>query len=257
MGCGLIGTAVRLLPACIALIGCIAATGCGWLSTEPEAGFYRAVIEVPGGELPFGLELTEAGSSQTAYVIDGAARVPVERLTARDGELELLLPGAISTLTFTTRGKHLRGTLHLGSQDSFPFSAERDAAFRFFPEALTDNADVAGRWSVTLTQTTTTEVVADLVQSHDQVAGTFYETDTERALTGQIQDDELRLSAFDGSVAILLVARIDATGELQGEYWSSDDGAATLSAYRNPEAIVEAEPVTREETTEIPLFRNF
>jgi hypothetical protein len=249
---------VRFLHACLALLGCIVAAGCDWITTEPQAGFYRAVIEVPGGELPFGLELAAMGSSWTAYLVDGAARVPVERLTSNDGELELVLPGARSTLRFTTRGKHLSGTLLLEAGDSFAFSAERDAAFRFFPEALTDNADAAGRWSLTLTRATTTEAVADLVQSHDQVAGTIYEADSARALTGQIQGEELRLSAFDGSVAILLVARIEATGELKGEYWSSDAGAATLSAYRNPDAVIEAEAVASpEETTEIPLFRNY
>lgn len=249
---------MRSKHACV-LLACLAiAGGCDWIGGEARPGYYRAAIEVPGGDLPFGLELTGEGPAQTVHLIDGTARLPVEKRTRRDAEVELLLPGGQGTLIFTTRGRHLRGKLQLGQASSFAFSAERDVTFRFFPKSHTDNADVAGRWSMVLKRAaTTTEVVADLVQSHDRVAGILHEEDRDRALTGQILDEEVRLSAFDGVVAILLVARVDATGNLEGDYWSSTAGAAKLSAYRNPDAPVEAEPVSAPATIDIPLFRNY
>lgn len=228
--------------------------GCDWLGSEAQPGFYRAVIEVPGGELPFGLELVAGSGSVplSAFLLDGTERLAIERVERRDKTLELVLPGAASTLTFTTRGKHLTGTLKLaaasGTAHEFEFSAERDQGFRFFPEVLTDNADVAGRWSVTIMRTAnaTVELVAEFVQSHDQVAGTFHGDESQQAVTGQVRDEELRLSAFNGRTALLIIANVNDAGELEGNYWSSNTGTAAWQARRNPDAVIETEPVTTE-----------
>lgn len=228
--------------------------GCEWIGREARPGLYRATIETPLGELPFALELSGEGNALAAQLVDGAARVPIERLIRRDEELELLLPGGHSTLTFTARGRRLTGTVDFGQDRTFIFRAERNVPFRFFPEASTDNADVAGRWSMTMTRAATvTELAVDLKQSHDQIAGTLHAQDVDRALTGQIRGEELRLAAFDGGIAILLVASIEADGGLKGDYWSNTEGTATLSAHRSPDTVIEAETVT----TDIPLFRTY
>ncbi len=228
--------------------------GCGWIGSEPQPGIYRGVIEVPGGELPFGLELVAGSESAPlgAYLLDGTARLAIEHVEQREKTLELVLPGAAGTLTFTTRGKHLTGTLKLavnsGLANEFAFSAERDLGYRFFPEVLTDNADVAGRWSVAIMRTanTTVELVAEFVQSHDQVAGTFHGDESQQAVTGQVRDEELRLSAFDGRTALLITASVNDAGELEGNHWSSTTGTAAWQARRNPDAVIETEPVTTE-----------
>jgi len=223
--------------------------GCSWFDAEPEAGFYRATLEVPGGKLPFGLEiLPDAQGNLQAFLIEGGTRLPVTKLTRREREIELLLPGSRNTLTFTARGSELSGTLDLvvgsGERQTLAFRAEHDVAYRFFPEASLDNADVAGRWSATLVRNdgSVRELVANFVQAHDQVAGTLYDGDNQQALTGQIRDEELRLSAFDGRVAILVVATVNDSGELEGDYWSSATGASNWRAWRNPDAVIEAEP---------------
>lgn len=227
-------------------------TGCDWIGSEPQPGFYRAVIEVPGGELPFGLELVAGNESAPlgAFLLDGTERLAIERVEQREKAVELVLPGGASTLTFTTRGKHLTGTLNLavdsGAFNEFAFSAERDLGHRFFPEVLTDNADVAGRWSVAIMRTANAaeELVAEFVQSHDQVAGIFHGEDSRQAVTGQVRDEELRLSAFDGRTAVLITASVNAAGELEGDYWSNSTGPASWRARRNPDAVIETEPAT-------------
>jgi hypothetical protein len=50
--------ALRLIAALVVLAGLIVAvSGCGSRSRELEPGSYRAVLESPGGELPFGLDV--------------------------------------------------------------------------------------------------------------------------------------------------------------------------------------------------------
>ena len=45
---------------------------------------WRAWLDSPGGELPFGLELREAGADLEAFLLNGAERIPVARVE-RDG----------------------------------------------------------------------------------------------------------------------------------------------------------------------------
>lgn len=221
--------------------------GCGYLDTEPQSGIYRAVIEVPGGELPFGLQLEDGGGPEqglSAFILDGPERIEAQSVSRVEKQFVLALPGGKNALTFAARGKKLVGAVRLkreeGSEQEFPFRAELGTSYRFFPESMTDNADVAGRWTLTLMQSPKGKrIVADLMQSHDQIAAVIYGPAGEQKLTGQVQDDEFRLSAFDGSTALLYAATVNDAGDLEGEYWSSLTGASHWTAKRDPDAEIE------------------
>lgn len=234
--------------ACISFV-CVTAmfAGCGYLDTEPQPGIYRAIIKTPVGELPFGLQLEESDGpdSVTGFILNGADRIQLKGVSRAEKRFVMALPRGENTLTFTARRKKLNGTLRLfndGSAHDFPFQAELGTGYRFFAESMTDNADVAGRWSVTIAQSSGSKsFVADLMQSHDQVAAVFYEHAGQQRLTGQVQDDEFRLSSFDGSTALLLTATVNGAGDLEGEFWSSLAGSARWTAKRDPEAELETE----------------
>ncbi len=224
--------------------------GCGYFDSEPQPGIYRAIIESPAGELPFGLQLEDSGDAEagfSAFILNGAERIEVQGVGRAERKLVLTLPGDKSTLTFAAHGKKLVGTVRLAQEDGsgheFPFQAELGKAYRFFPESMTDNADVAGRWSVSIVQPSgNSRLVADLMQSHDQIAAVFYEhSGGQQKLTGQVQDDEFRLAGFDGSTALLYAATVNDAGDLEGEYWSSRTGAAHWIAKRDPDAEIETE----------------
>ena len=57
-------------------------------------------------------------------------------------------------------------------------------------------------------------------------------------LVGEIHNEDLFLSSFDGRTAVLLRATVDGRGALEGEIWSSTTGAARLQAVRNPDAVL-------------------
>ena len=70
----------------IGLLGMVAACG----RNEPEGpplGMYRAVLRLPGGDAPFGLEVAQEQQQYVLYLINGTERTRVSNVKVADGEL--------------------------------------------------------------------------------------------------------------------------------------------------------------------------
>jgi thiol-disulfide isomerase/thioredoxin len=126
-----------------------------------------------------------------------------------------------------------------GAEQVIPFQAQLGASYRFFKEPTPDNADVAGRWEVTFTADDgkMSSGVALFEQQHDRVTGTVMTpTGDHRFLEGQVRGEELWLSTFAGGLVYLYKARVNAKGELEGEYWQGLKSHEKLLAKRNDNA---------------------
>ena len=189
-------------------------------------GTYRAVLPLPGGELPFGLELAANGTKTVGYLLNGKERVPLNEVTLSGAHLEIRMPGYENRLTADTNGDQLMGEVVLskpgGKQQHIALHAQRGQEFRFFEKALADNVDLSGRWAVKFTDDDGKPelAVGEFAQSHDVITGTFLaQTGDHRYLAGQVQGDELYLSTFDGAHAFLYKAKVEADGTLTGDFW--------------------------------------
>ncbi len=58
-----------------------------------KMGTYRVVLQMPGGELPFGLELEAAGFSTVGYLINGQERLLLNEVKIAGSHLEIRMPG--------------------------------------------------------------------------------------------------------------------------------------------------------------------
>src|SRR3954447_25431291 len=70
----------RLLP-CLALLALIQLSGCSSQVSEPTVGQYRAVLELPGGEAPFGLEVARENNAFVLYLQNGNERTRVPEVS--------------------------------------------------------------------------------------------------------------------------------------------------------------------------------
>ena len=233
----------------VSLAALLALGACTKPSRDLQPGSYRATLEVPGGELPFGLDVAKEEKGFVLYLVNGEERVPVTGATVEPGKVSAVLPGSRNTLSATIAGGELRGEVAFagtgGARQALPFKATLGQTWRFFAEALTDNVDVAGRWAVTFTdgQGRTTRGVAELQQKFERVTGSLRLTGGEqRLLTGEVHGDELRLSRFDGAVGHLYHATVNARGELAGECWSLPATRQRFVAVRNPDAVLDPDP---------------
>ncbi|MEP6886325.1 MAG: TlpA disulfide reductase family protein, partial [Gammaproteobacteria bacterium] len=191
-----------------------------------QMGAYRAVLTLPGGELPFGFELEGAGASTVAYLVNGKERVLLNEVTVLGTHLDIRMPGYENRLTADASGGRLVGEVVLskpdGKQQHIALHAQRGQQFRFFEKSAGASADVSGRWAVKFTDDSGKPelAVGEFSQSHDVITGTFLaETGDHRYLAGQVKGDELYLSTFDGAHAFLYKAKVGSDGELTGDFW--------------------------------------
>ena len=217
------------------------AGGCESRSRELQPGSYRAVIKLPGGELPFGLDVAKQGDRNVLFLVNGEERLKVGEVAVFEGQLTATLPGAGNTLTARVAGKRLEGEVSIqrpgGGREALEFRAEFGQAWRFFETPSTDNADVSGRWAVTFVgeQGVQGAAIAEFRQSFERVTGTLSApADGLGVLAGEMHGDELYLSRFDGASATLWRARVADDGALLGEYWSGRTGPQRFRAVRSP-----------------------
>jgi peroxiredoxin len=220
-------------PSRIALTLSVLALGaCHRGAPQPEStalltpGMYRAVLELPAGELPFGLEIEPEGAATVGYLVNGKERVRLSEVTVLGRHLEMRMPGYENRLVADARDGRLLGEVVLskagGNQQHIRLHAQLGQAYRFFEKAGSHPTDVSGRWAVTFTgdDGKPEAAVGEFTQSGDAVSGTFLaETGDHRFLAGQMQGDELYLSTFDGAHAFLYKAKVGSDGALAGDFW--------------------------------------
>src|SRR5271155_1662668 len=146
-------------------------------------GTYRVVLETPGGELPFGLELSQKDGKPVGYLINGQERLLLSDVKITGAHLEIVMPGFLNVLKADATGNELRGEVFLvklnEKNQHVPLRATLGAQYRFFEAPAGDNADVSGRWAVKLIDDKSGEpevAVGEFTQSHDVVSGTILTT---------------------------------------------------------------------------------
>ncbi len=238
-----------LLPGALlstALVGVLALAAC---HRDPapglKLGVYRAVLQVPGGELPFGLELAQEGSATVGYLLNGQERLKLSDVAITGSHLLIRMPGYETRLTADAAGDELQGEVFLdklgGKDQHIPLRARLGEDYRFFAAPQGAATDLSGRWAVNLVDDSGNPEVAvgEFAQSHDAVTGTFLTpTGDQRFLAGQVKGDELFLSTFDGAHVFLYRARIAADGSLAGDYWSGLHYHETWTAKRDAAAAL-------------------
>src|ERR1700722_7181356 len=79
-----------------------------------KPGTYRVVLQLPGGELPFGLDLQREGSGGwVGHLINGPERLELREVTVGGSHLEIKMPGYENHLTADAQGGELQGELVL------------------------------------------------------------------------------------------------------------------------------------------------
>jgi thiol-disulfide isomerase/thioredoxin len=252
--------ASRPAPAAFAIL-LIAAmlVGCARGPQHLAPGPWRAVLELPGGEAPFGLEIEAARPGATGhppvYLLSGANRVRLDEVVVAGNRVTMLMPGFKNRIDATLDGDVLRGTLTVvkarARDQRIPFSARRGPAWGFTPPgapAQAPGGNVAGRWAVTFVEDgEATQGVGEFRQQGNAVTGTFLTpTGDHRYLAGELRAGTLRLSKFEGGSPSLYEARLGEDGTLSGQYWSGLVDRTTFTARRDEAATLgEAENVTQ------------
>src|SRR5882724_36218 len=148
-------------------------------SAGVKLGSYRVVLQTPGGELPFGLDLVQKDSQVVGYLVNGEERLLLSEVNITGQHLEIRMPGYENVLTAEASGDQLQGEIFLvklrDKNQHVPLHATLGESYRFFKSSATDNADLSGRWAVNFIDDSgaSEAAVGEFNQSHDAVSGTF------------------------------------------------------------------------------------
>jgi thiol-disulfide isomerase/thioredoxin len=184
----------------------------------------------------------------------------VDKVKIVNRELTAMFPGYENTLRARMYRDRLEGGVTLikdsGKEQVIPFEAKLGETHRFYKESLTDNADLSGRWDVTLTSDgETTAAVAIFQQNHDRVTGTVMTpTGDHRFLDGQVRGDEAQLSTFAGGLAYLYKFKVNDAGELEGDVWQGLASHSKLKAVRNENATLDGAGPSTQLKQDAPAF---
>ena len=223
-----------------------------------QLGPWRAWLDSPGGELPFGLEFArdERGGLHATILNDPERiEIPIVQLDGRkivlrfddyDSEIRARLSDDDNVL----EGQWFKAGRG-GQMSEMDFHAEAGTFPRFRARGAAQHAStpLEGRWRAAF-ESSDEPAVAEFAEAQDDgVTGTFLTpTGDYRYLAGDYGGARLRLSCFDGSHAFLFTAAAIQHGkgeevaahesELRGDFWSGASWHETWSAVRDPNAAL-------------------
>jgi peroxiredoxin len=214
-----------------------------------KTGTWRGVLTVSGQELPFLLQVEKDSADKTvAYLINGEEKILLDELKITGDSVKIPLHifdadliAQLNDQEDSLTGKWIR--YNLPEPYEVPFKATLGQQYRFSENPAPAALDFSGKWEVLFQHGDGTEekAIGVLKQNQNRVQGTFLSNLGDyRYLDGEVNGNQLRLSAFDGANAYLFNARPGAAGELQGKLYSGKSGISTWTATRNAAAVLPA-----------------
>ncbi len=203
-------------------------------------GLWRGVLNSPGGELPFGIDISKENSVYTAKILNGEERVDTSSVDFENNELTIHFEWFDARLkaTLNNDGSSMTGQWSKTASgkdktSQLPFIATKGYEYRFKQELdASVVTQIKDQWEVTFTDEDGDSLaVAEFNQSQQIVTGTFLTpTGDYRFLAGSVNNNKLYLSAFDGAHAFLFDADVNDETIVNGNFWSRDSYHATWIA---------------------------
>jgi thiol-disulfide isomerase/thioredoxin len=183
------------------------------LSASPlsPAGPWRAVLDLQGGTLPFGLEITRDAAGLRARLCNGRRCEPLSRVTVRGDSVVLEIADYAATISARLEHDSLVGQYrNVGNRGPrlIPFRASRGR----WP-ATPAPPTLVGRWDATFfSDFGSSPRVFELRNGPAGLEGTMISNTGDYGhFAGQVTGDSFALAHFDGSFVYLL------TGALHGD----------------------------------------
>lgn len=190
-----------------------------------QNGEWRFSLQIENEELPFNVELSDLRSANPKAVFhNGKERIESKQIIVEGDSIWIRLPVFDTEL----RGKIESENLITGywinktrQNYSIPFVAEYNKTFRFTPAKTSTVLKDQFHVKFDPNSDESWDAILMINQSPDKVTGTFLtETGDYRYLEGNIMNDQLYLSTFDGSHAFLFHAEIKGDSLINGKFFS-------------------------------------
>jgi thiol-disulfide isomerase/thioredoxin len=202
-----------------------------------KSGIWRATLNIQGKELPFNFEVSGDSSRGIKILLRNAdERILLDDISFRNDSIFAPLHIFDASIQAKIEGDRLHGNFikHYEKDSAIPFSAEYGNTSRFeVPETNNVNVDFNGRYTVRFFGKDTTNAVGIFNQKNDSVTGTFLTaTGDYRYLQGNVINDTIHLSAFDGNHVYLFEAT-KSTDSISGIFYSGKTSKKPWKGIKN------------------------
>lgn len=220
----------------------ISLVGCNKPTSTLSPGTWRGVLELQGQQLPFTFEIQHQDGKPSAYLINDTEKILLDELVWENDSLKIVLHIFDAELRVHVQDHELTGFYYKNYDRSFkaPFIARHNESFRFVPNEPTASIDYSGKYAVQFytPKGDTIPSVGIFQQQGNRLTGTFLTpTGDYRYLEGNVVDDKLHLSTFDGNHAFLFVASKEGN-TLAGDFWSGSTSHETWVAQLDSTAVL-------------------
>ena len=235
-----------LVRPCCLLFSLSVFFSCTPSSQTPEeaplpVGTWRATLAMQGQELPFLLELEgNPVTGYEAYLRNGQEAILIDSVVWWGDSLRLPLPVFDTELVGQISDGEWRGEWRKNyvADYALPLVATHGDNYRFVKKSTASPADLGGRWAVTWADDSL-RAVGEFVQNGSRLTGSFLTSLGDyRYLAGNVEGQQMMLSAFDGEHAFLFHATLQEDGTLRGDFWSGQHYHTTWTAERDEDATL-------------------
>ena len=209
-------------------------------STNLSSTIWRATLSIQKQELPFHFKITKTENTNYVEFINDSEILRVDNVNITNDSI--IIPGYIFESEIRAKimdSNHIKGVYkRLDTKDIYeiPFEAFANQPYRFKKEVLPQTFNYTGKWEVTFVHNNedTTKAIGIFNQEENKISGTFItSTGDYRYLEGQIDDDKLMLSCFDGTHLFLFNAAPINNQKIQGKFYSGKTWEESWVAIRN------------------------
>ena len=184
---------------------------------ELKVGTWRGVIGLQGKELPFTFEVEKDSNQYRAYLINDSEKLLLDEIYVHEDSVKMVLHIFDADLRVRIAGDKLTGTYfkNYAPEFSLPFKATFSDNYRFVKNSESEGGvQYSGKYQLEFkTEKDTYPSVGVFEQKGNHVTGTFLTPMGDyRYLEGNVVDDKLMLSTFDGNHAFLFVGEFAQVG---------------------------------------------
>ncbi|WP_394992944.1 TlpA disulfide reductase family protein [Emticicia sp.] len=211
---------------------------------ELKTGIWRAVIQTAGGELPFNFDIQKEGNNYSVFVLNGDEKLKMDKSFVKDDSLHIPMEIFDAEIVAKIGDEKLIGYWKKMRSD-FSFlqgnlTAEFGKTYRFTEKKTNVSSSLASKYKVLFfseNKKDSTVSVGLFNAKGNEVTGTFLTTTGDyRYLSGNIIEDSLKLSCFDGTHLFLFKAKIEGDKLVGGEFWSGLTSLETWEGIKDENA---------------------
>jgi len=226
----------------------LSVVSCSKKPAELKTGVWRGVITLQNQQLPFTFDVEKKGEQYLVHLNNASEKLLLDEITVTGDSVKIQLHIFDAALHAKIEGNTLTGTFikNYFPKGNLPFTATFGDDYRYAKISNEKSTDFSGKYQLEFNTGKDTYASVGIVeQTGNHLTGTFLTPMGDyRYLEGNVINDQLWLSTFDGNHAFVFTATLNGDS-LKGDYYSGHSAHETFKGIKNENAVMpDAESLT-------------